>query len=355
MIRWAILGTGPVSASFAAGLSAVPGATATVVASRTHAAARAFADTHGIAAAQQGHDPEALRQHADIAYIATPTALHAPHAIACLNAGLPVLVEKPLAATGAQAQAIAEAARAGGCFAMEAMWTRFLPAVVAAHAAIEGGAIGTPVHLSGSFGIANAVDPDRPLFRAEMAGGALRQYGVYPLALAQLFAGPVDHLSAAVRQGPQGVDFGATMHSRHASGMVGSFACALDATLENSFAIHGTHGTILLAGPIYRPTGYRLQPVTPRSTAATAGRNRLSRLPGAERLKQAIQARRGPAGRLVAHPPIGNGYAHQALESMRCLSAGLRESPLLPLAQSVATARLVDTALARSQAAGAQA
>ena len=63
----------------------------------------------------------------DAVYVNTTHNFHAEHALLAIEAGKPVLVEKAFTVTAAEARRVAEAARACGVFAMEAMWTRFLP------------------------------------------------------------------------------------------------------------------------------------------------------------------------------------------------------------------------------------
>src|SRR6201999_3813029 len=106
-----------------------------------------------------------------------PTA-HRVQALACLEAGKPVLIEKPFAASQADATAIADTARACGVFCMEGIWTGFLPAAIRLRALIHEGAIGTPRSLSGSFGASNIADEGDNQFRPELGGGALPHRGV---------------------------------------------------------------------------------------------------------------------------------------------------------------------------------
>ena len=47
--------------------------------------------------------------------------------------------------------------------------------------------------------------------------------------------------------------------------------------------------------------------------------------------------------RVVAAPFIGNGYTHEAMEAMRCIRAGLVESPLMPHAETLALMTVLDT------------
>ncbi|MFP3345518.1 Gfo/Idh/MocA family oxidoreductase, partial [Halomonas sp. SIMBA_159] len=64
----------------------------------------------------------------DAVYIATPHATHAAIAIAALESGKHVLIEKPMAVNAEEGRRIADAAAVSGRFAMEAMWMRFNPA-----------------------------------------------------------------------------------------------------------------------------------------------------------------------------------------------------------------------------------
>lgn len=78
----------------------------------------------------------------DAVYIGTPHTAHYPPAFAALRAGKPVLLEKPATANAAELRALLDAARAGGVFLMEAMWTRFLPVVTEFKAVAEEGRLG---------------------------------------------------------------------------------------------------------------------------------------------------------------------------------------------------------------------
>ena len=80
-------------------------------------------------------------------YIATPHSFHAEQAVLALEAGRPVLVEKSFALNAGQARRVLERARALGLFAMEAMWTRFLPGQVLARTLISSGALGELRHV----------------------------------------------------------------------------------------------------------------------------------------------------------------------------------------------------------------
>jgi len=348
-MRWAILGTGAVSLSFVRGLAVVPGARATVIASREKARAALLGQRLRIPHAVGGYDAAEIARHADIAYVATPTALHAPHAVACLEAGLPVLVEKPFAASAAEAEDVLAAARARGLFAMEALWTRFLPAAEALARAVAD--IGPPRLLAGGFALANPPGPDRPVFRADLAGGAVRHYGIYPLALGQMLAGRAEGIEAAVRWLETGVDATVAMTVRYASGAVGQFFASLEVTGAQAFEVMGPGGRAALVGPLYRPTGVREVRAAARPAAAPQSqhglRARLRHSRAGDRLVQLLQQHRPPAGRVRACPYAGNGYGAQAAEAERCVAAGLLESARMPHGDTLELARLIDRVLQR--------
>lgn len=78
----------------------------------------------------------------DALYIATPHPQHRNIALAAIAGGKALLVEKAFTATVPGAEQIIEAANRANVFVMEAMWTRFQPAIVKMRELIAAGAIG---------------------------------------------------------------------------------------------------------------------------------------------------------------------------------------------------------------------
>ncbi|OZG55519.1 oxidoreductase [Bifidobacterium tissieri] len=143
------------------------------------ARAREFADQYGFPHAYGSYADMLADPEIDLVYIATPHALHADQAIACMTAGKNVLVEKSFTANERQAQRVLDVARETGLLCTEAIWTRYMPSRQLILDAIESGAIGTPrqVYANLSYPVsakARMVDP-------AMAGGALLDVGVYPI------------------------------------------------------------------------------------------------------------------------------------------------------------------------------
>ena len=144
-------------------LSVVEGCELVAVGSRSLARAEAFAAEHAASGPPGGvrahgsyrelvADPEV-----DVVYIATPHRQHAAIARAALAAGKAVLVEKAFTCTVAGAQGVADVAGKHGVFAMEAMWTRFIPLVARMRELIAEGAIGEVRAVHADLGVVKAV------------------------------------------------------------------------------------------------------------------------------------------------------------------------------------------------------
>ena len=223
-----IFGTGSVSRKFALDLRCLSGrATISAVASRSPDNAGNFVRDLAPEATPCTYEAAAAAEDVDGVYIATPPALHKSHALMAIAAGKPVLVEKPFAPTGADARAIAAAARDAGVFCMEAMWTRFQPLAGAIRARIAAGDLGDLRGFDARFLAANLPDASVSLFNAAQGGGALIHRGVYPLSMAQFWLGPVARTVALQRIGETRVDEDTVLVLEHVSGALSSIRASL--------------------------------------------------------------------------------------------------------------------------------
>jgi len=99
------------------------------VASRDTARARRFAETFGIPRFYGRYEDLVRDRAVDAVYVATPASAHKDNALLAVNEGIAVLCEKPLTVTGREAEDLIKQARLNGTFLIEAMWTRFIPAI----------------------------------------------------------------------------------------------------------------------------------------------------------------------------------------------------------------------------------
>ena len=107
-----------------------------------------------------------------------------------------MLVEKPFTMNEAEAREIVAVARREGLFAMEAMWTRFLPHVAVIRDWLAADALGEIVTVTADHGQWFAEDPDFRLFAPELGGGALLDLGIYPVSFASMVLGAPDRIVA---------------------------------------------------------------------------------------------------------------------------------------------------------------
>jgi predicted dehydrogenase len=327
---WAILGSGAMARQFAAALKSSPTSRLVAVRSRDLARAANFAREAGDSGTRgfTGLDALLAEPAVEIVYIATPNHLHAQEAIACMEAGKAVLIEKPLATSAAEARAIAAASMRSGRFCMEAMWTLCLPALVKARALIEEGRIGPIRRIGGGVSYARAMP-------GAGGGGALHDLGVYPLSVAQALLGPPLEAKATMRHGSDGQDIAAAMALAW-EGASASLHCGHDAEGPNELTITGEHGVIRLAAPMISPALVTLTPkARPAAVAPDEGVVIAAGAATRQSWKQMLRPLKPGRTKLFPCPYRGNGLIHEIEEAQKCLLAGKRESDLVPLALSL--------------------
>ena len=203
-IRWAIMGTGYIANRFARGMTQVKDATLCAVVSRDEARGRAFAEKYGGAAVYTDLNLMLLEESPDVLYIGTPNDCHYAAIVAALNAGVNVLSEKPMVDNRRQWNEVTALASEKDLFLMEGMWTRCFPAVRRARQWIAEGRIGKPLTVRAFFEM-HANPDDWQWWKAGIAhaGGALRDVGIYSLAMADMVFGrmPAHSFSAMESNG----------------------------------------------------------------------------------------------------------------------------------------------------------
>jgi predicted dehydrogenase len=188
----------------------------------------------------------------DAVYIASTHPNHAPQAIAALNAGKHVLVEKPMALSKEQTQQVFDAAKANGKLCCEALWTKFSPTYQSLMSQLASGKIGELRHIHANFGF--AVDQNNPkqrLLNPNHAGGALLDIGLYPIFLALTLFGLPTKTKAHVHLGETGVDVAADLIMEYDGGRSASIAYRFDAMMPTKASISGSEGWVELESPFF--------------------------------------------------------------------------------------------------------
>ena len=316
VINWGIIGLGKIARKFAEDLQRLPDARLHAVASTSPERAQAFAAEFGAQHAFGAYQDITDCPGLDALYVATPHPQHAECAQIALDAGIPVLVEKPFAMHAAAAAQTTARAREKQTLLMEALWTRFIPATNQALNLIQQGAIGAVHTVKADFGFNTPYDPQSRLFNPALGGGALLDIGIYPAFLAQLVFGapPASGVQSAAVFTPDGVDASCAFTFRYPDNRLALGYAALNAHTPVEAWIFGTEGHIYL-----HPRWHHTQKLT------------VARYEGKQQTLQTLE-----------YPYEGWGYHFEAAHFMECIRAGLQESPLLPLDFTLALSQTLD-------------
>jgi predicted dehydrogenase len=304
-IRWGIVGPGRIAENVMADFAHVPGARPVAVASRSADRAAAFAQRHGLERAHGSYADIISDPDVDVLYVATPHPQHHAIALAALDAGKALLVEKVFTATTAGAVEVVDRARERGVFVMEAMWTRFQPAVVRLRELVADGAIGEVRSVQADLGVARDYDPLDRLFALELGGGALLDLGVYVVSFAQMLLGAPDTVQVAGSLFPTGADAEAALLLGYEDGRTATLTTSLRHPTPGQARVFGTTGWIDVLPRFHHP-------------------------------RTIVLHRGGAEPETITRPPTGTGYAHELVEVTGCLRAGRTESTVMPLADTLA-------------------
>jgi len=311
MIRWGILGTGKIAGRLAAAINSLDDADLVAIGSRSSERAEAFAREYDVPHRFDRYEDLVTRSEVDVVYVATPHVFHERDTLLSLEAGKPVLCEKPFTMNAKEATTVIAAAREKSLFLMEAMWTRFVPAIVKLREWIAAGAIGEVRVFMADAGWAHPFDPMSRFFDPALGGGALLDVGVYPLSMASMILGTPTDVSSLMTPAPTGVDAQCTCSLAFADGGVATFTASIVCKTPREGLVVGSEGSIRIHSPINHPEA--LTRITQRGEAET-----------------------------VELPYLGNGYAHQVIEVMECLREGRFESDIMPLDESLAIMQTLD-------------
>ncbi|MDR3069006.1 MAG: Gfo/Idh/MocA family oxidoreductase [Cellulomonas sp.] len=255
-LRWGIIGTGGIAAGFVEAVRRHTRSQVVAVGSRKRDRAERFATANRVPTAHTSYRALVEDRQVDVVYVATPHSEHRAHALLALAAGKPVLVEKSFTRNAAEAREVFAAAEAAGLFVMEAMWTRFLPHVAALHQIIEAGEIGQIVNLRADHGQHFGYDPAHRLYDPALAGGALLDLGVYPVAWAHDLLGVPSAVHAVGQRAETGVDGQVSIIAQYGPCQQASLFTTLWAKTPTTSSISGTEGHVRVAGDFYRPTSF---------------------------------------------------------------------------------------------------
>jgi predicted dehydrogenase len=310
-INWGILGTGKISDKFASDLQFVPNARLAAVGSRDAACAQRFAKKFNALKAYNSYEELAADNDIDVIYVGTPHISHCENTLLCLDHRKAVLCEKPFAMNEKEVLQMILKAHDSNVFLMEALWTRFIPAIKKALELIELGVIGDIVHIKADFGYKAHYDPSWRLFNKKLGGGSLLDIGIYPVFLILLLLGEPDKIVADAIMGRTGVDELVSAYFKYNNGKMATLYSTLIADTPGEAEISGTKGYIRIHHMWHMSRSLELHLNDQETQSFEFSYQRM-------------------------------GYEYEAAEVTNCIQRDLKESALLPLDFSLRLIRVLD-------------
>ncbi len=312
-MNWGFIGFGRIARKFLESLNAVEGEVAYAFASRSNADAlqKEFPEVK----VYSDYDQLLADPAIDVVYISTTHNFHCSNTISALRAGKHVLCEKPMGISSDEILEMKEVAEETGCFLMEAMWMRFLPAYREAITRVKAGEIGEVKYMTASFGFRSIdkLTTDGRLLNPDLAGGALYDVGVYPLTIvSDLFGWEPEEFKAHAILSDTGVDETIQVQLDFGGNRLAQVVGSIGIHTNKEACIYGTEGYVRL--PFFWKA-------------------------------QSYEVVKDEQVTTFDVPYLATGYAHEIQEVSKCISEGKTESNLFTLNDSLMSARLVESIL----------
>jgi len=310
--RFGVLGAGRISNKFCDAVARIEGAEVAAVASKSMERAKAFAETNAIPAAYDDYVDMIEEIKPDAVYIGVTTNAHFELVMLCLDLGVPILCEKPMFTDMEQAKSGLAKAAEKKVFLMEAMWSRFLPAIKKAKQWVEEGKIGTPTYSN--LGIANLMnkDPQDRFYSAALGGGSAYDLGVYGYDITTFVLGdiPIDQVEEYSIWSDTGVDIENHVVMRYPEA-IATFDSSFISVLDERLIVCGDAGMLIVPHSHYASEAFLYD----------------SQRKLVEHFKDEVTV---------------NGFVYEIMEAMRCIREGKLESSVITHKDTIASTRLYD-------------
>lgn len=244
--RFVILGAGNIAEKFANAVSLINDCEVAAIGSRSAERAEAFAKKFNIEASFGNYEEMLDSIRPDAAYIATTHNTHVKLIKLCIGKNIPVICEKTMCMNAKEAEEVCSLAKEKNTFLMEAMWSRFLPAVKKAKEWIAEGKIGNPVMAQLQIGNRYQFAADNRFFSKELGGGAALDLGVYGYQITTFLVGEdVKDVNCQARYSYTGVD--TTDHiSMRAGDCLIDITATIETKIDENLIVYGENGKIIL-------------------------------------------------------------------------------------------------------------
>ncbi len=312
MFKYAIMGAGGISNKFAEAVALLPDAQVVAVASRDISRAEDFAKRHNIPKAYSDYEEMLIDAKPDGVYIGVVTSKHFELTMLCLKHKIPVLCEKSLFENAEQVRECFAYAQEQGVFVMEAMWSRFLPAIVDAKRQIEEGLIGKVYFIQANIGWVCPKQDDNRFFSKELGGGAAYDLLIYPYDISTfLYPKKIVNEQITVIPTHTGVDATEQVTLTFEDGVVASLMATLMCQTDETITVCGDKGRIEIPNAHYAWENIRYE----------LDKSKTHRFLDTE---------------------TKNGFTYEAQHFIDCVRAGKMDSEVIPHETTLAFAELAD-------------
>lgn len=309
-IRFGIMGAGSIAHKFASAIPRAEGAELVACASRTPGKAEAFAKEFGIAAAYDNYDALLADPNVDCVYIATTPNFHEECIELCLAAGKHILCEKPLLSTSRRVCRLIEKLEASDRFLMEAMWSRFLPAIRKTREIVRSGELGKLLHLESHFCYNNPPTMER-LYSRRLEGSVTTDMGIYNYDITTFLVGAApDQIvtTKGVLHGETDIEGNVLLH--FPGDITAYLCCSYRFRADNTCVLYFENGTVTLPDCFMVPQQVIVKTVAGEET--------------------------------VYDFPTENGFEYEIMEAVRCIREGKQQSDEHPWAAMLESAEYYD-------------
>lgn len=309
--RFVILGAANIASKFCKAVKLVPDCEVAAVASKSLEKAQRFAEAQDILGAYGDYEEMLEKEKPDGAYIAVTPNDHFRLTMLCLEHGIPVLCEKAMFQNSQEAETVFRKSEETGLFVMEAMWSRFLPAVKKVREWVAEERIGKPEISRCAIGFVASKDENSRYRNPALGGGAAKDITVYAYELTRyIIQQKIRHTDVSTKWSRAGVDL--TDHiSIVFTDTLAEVLTSFSVPMDDCMTIYGEKGRIVLPRPHVASECF---------------------LYGAD-------------GTLAEHfvdEETKNGFEYEIQEMIQCVRAGKIESTVVPHETTLDCARLFD-------------
>ena len=306
-----ILGAANIADKFCNAVAKIIDCEVAAVASKSWERAKNFAERNEVPHFYTSYEEMLEVEQLDCVYVATTVNDHYKLTMLCIEKRIPVLCEKAMFQNAKEAKAAFARAKELGVFVMEAMWSRFVPAVKKVREWILNDKIGLIELVQFTIGFVAPSGDENRYYNPHLGGGAAKDITVYAYEMTTFLLGQqIKSMTVAASWSKSGVDitnYISILFEHTMASLMASFV----SKMEEQMVLYGREGKIVLPSPHFAGECF-------------------------------LYDREGTLVEHYKDEETQNGFIYEIEETMRCVQGGRIESSVIPHADTIACAELFD-------------